>query len=109
MSIEFEVEDPRGRRIVCTQDVWRNHVTRRRPWMAKPEWIEFVKKAIQKPIGHIYLDANFPSRQVYYYRIMKPTRYLKVIVEFENDESDGQLITATPANNGKTGEKPIWP
>lgn len=110
MPIEFEVEDPRGRRIVCTQEVWRNHITRKRPWMSTPEWIEIVKKTLQEPLGPIYQDANDPSkRQVYYRRITSPTRYLKVIVEFESEESDGQLITATPANNGKTGERPIWP
>jgi hypothetical protein len=109
MPIEFEVIDPRGRRIVCSQDTWRNHVSKKRPWMSTPEWIEAVKKTLQEPLVYIYQDANFPNRHVYYRKQTNRTWYMKVIVEFKNEESIGELIAATPANSGKTGEKPIWP
>lgn len=108
MSIEFEVDDPRGYKVVCTQKIWRYKITKKRPWMNSEEWKNIVIETIKNPSMQIFQDANFENRYVYYRRIENRARYMKVVVAFDNEES-GEVITATPVNNGKAGEKPIWP
>jgi hypothetical protein len=77
--------------------------------MASPEWIELIKKTIREPLGYIYLDANFPLRHVYYHLIKSRGRYLKVVVEFKDEKSDGRVISAYPVDNAKDGERILWP
>jgi hypothetical protein len=56
MSDVFEAIDPRGRRVICSDDCWNNHILDSHPSMQNQE--AAVKEAIEKSIG-IYQDAHF--------------------------------------------------
>ena len=107
MSIEFIVDDPRGYKFVCTQKIWRYKITKKRTWMNSEEWKSVVIETIKDPIM-ICQDADFENRHCYYRLIKNHGRYMKVVVAFDS-EGSGEVVTATPANNGKAGEKSIWP
>jgi len=103
MPIEFEVIDRRGYRIVCTKETWRRK-TRKRPWMNSEEVIDIIKRTIEEPTMPLFKDADYDDRQVYYRRTNMRGKYMKVVVAFD-DKGNGEIITATPTNNGKPGEK----
>ncbi len=104
MSIQFTVVDPRGKRVICTEDCWTNHILSARSFMSG--WEEEIKKAIEKPTFGIYQDANREERHIYYCLTTKKDRYIKVVVGF--GENEGVVITAFPTNNMKSGEKLLW-
>lgn len=105
LNLIFETLDPRGKRVICPEDRWRLHVLAARPWLRS----EDVKQAIEHPTFGIFADAAHPGREIYYLRQFQAgsTRYLKVVVQFVNDE--GEVITAFPASAMKKGERLIWP
>ena len=105
MDVVFDVTDPRGKQVICTQDCWNNHILEARSWM--DGWEEYVAKAIEKPTFGIYEDANRPERNIYYLLHTKRDRYIKVVVSFDNEDK-GVVITAFPSDNMKAGEKLIW-
>jgi hypothetical protein len=102
----FEVIDPRGRRVICTEEVWNDHVLYNHPWMDGRE--EEVKAAIQKPSFGIYQDAGSEHRHVYYHLHKSKRYYIKVVVEFVEDTT-GKVITAFNPDSTKAGERLIWP
>ena len=105
MNIHFETVDPRGRRVICTREIWFDKILVKRPW--REGWGEVVRAAIESPSMPICKAADYEDRQVYYRRLNKNSpRYIKVIVDFENKES-GVLISAYPADSGKSVEMPI--
>jgi hypothetical protein len=63
----FEVDDPRGRKVGCTEDAWRVHVLGRHPEMAGQE--NEVVLTIRQPMFGIYQDADQMDRNVYYRRL----------------------------------------
>ena len=101
----FEVTDPRGRKVVCTEECWDWHILNARPWMEG--WEGRVSEAIEKPT-FIGQDVRKQNRQVYYRLRRREMRYIKVVVEFEGEEL-GTVITAFPADSPKRGERLIWP
>lgn len=105
MPIIFEVTDPRGYTVVCSDEIWNSHILANRPFMKGRE--EEVKATIQSPSFGIYQDANRQERQIYYRRYTGKQRYMKVVVAFI-DEDSGTVITAFPTDAMKTGEKLIW-
>jgi hypothetical protein len=105
MANKFEAQDPRGFTVVCTEDQWRWHVVDFHPDMEGDEGL--VKQAIENPSLGIFRDVDFGDRDVYYLRIRGKDQYIKVIVQF--DDENGSLITAFRANVPKAGEKMIWP
>lgn len=106
MSIVFEVTDPRGRNVVCTEDSWNEHILSNRPWMRG--WEDLVKDTIQNPYMGIFEDSDFNNRHIYYSRQQGRERYLKVVVQFDENET-GSVITAYTTDSPKRGEKLIWP
>jgi hypothetical protein len=101
----FEAIDPRGYKVICTEERWKLHVLDEHPSMANR--VDEVKEAIEKPfLGFIFQDASYENRQIYYGKA-EGIRYVKVVVEFDKEE--GVLITAYLATGMKAGEKLIWP
>jgi hypothetical protein len=77
----FEVTDPRGRVVMCTEECWTGHVLYNRPWMLG--WEDDVAQVIEHPLMGIFRDADFENRDIYYgFNPNKKDRYIKVIVEF---------------------------
>lgn len=104
MEVVFEVVDPRGKQVICTEYCWIDHILSNRPFMVGLE--SEVKVTIQKPTFGIYEDANRAERNIYYRLFSGKERYMKVVVSFS--DKDGTVITAFPTNNMKSGEKLIW-
>jgi hypothetical protein len=103
----FEVTDPRGWLVVCTQQCWYEHILDERPFMKG--WEDQLAKTITQP-NHdfIYQDVDFPERHVYYRKQPRKGYYLKVVVEFLPG-AVGEVVTAYPASAKKRGEVRIWP
>jgi hypothetical protein len=107
MPNKFEVTDPRGRIVICTEERWRWHiVSGHGKFMEGYE--EEVKQAIQTPVPGIYQDTQRKVRHNYYLRLPHSRKYIKVVVDF-TDETNGQVITAFKADSVKAGEILIWP
>ena len=107
-EIEFEAHDPRGLKVICYKRTWRSHIIRKRPIMDSKDYIELIINTITEPLGFIYQDSSYTSRQIYYQRNNLNGYYIKVVVEFI-DKEPGLIITATPVNNQKAGERIVWP
>ncbi len=104
MPVIFETIDPRGKKVICTEEVWLIHVLDGHPEMEGLE--DEVRRAIQEPLYMmIYEDKDYPERNIYYRQRNKHT-YIKVVVEFLKD--DGVLITAYLTDSVKPGEKLLW-
>jgi hypothetical protein len=107
MGIIFEATDPRGYKVICTEEIWYGKILTKRPFMAG--WEERVRRAIESPSLPIFQDATLENRHIYYRLSDKGShRYIKVVVAFHTEES-GRVISAYPCDSGKSGEKPIWP
>jgi hypothetical protein len=103
----IQTTDPRGQTVVCTHLRWVNHILAEHANMRGRE--SEVQRAIEQPVPVIYQDAQFSNRQVYYGHTTARVQYVKVVVEFEDDDEPGQVITAFVTDSGKSGEKPLWP
>jgi hypothetical protein len=101
----FEITDPRGYRVVCTEEGWK-HVLGSHPTMKG--WEDEVQAALKNPTVGIYQDADFLDRNVYYRLRPSGIRYIKVVVRIRS-ENEAELITAFPTFTSKAGEKLIWP
>src|SRR4051812_47583935 len=102
----FEVTDPRGYKVKCSETAWQ-HILGNRSYMVS--WIDEIKAAIEQPNMGIYQDVDFSDREIYYMLRMKgKDRYLKVVVEIQGSKA-GTVVTAFPTYTPKAGEKLIWP
>lgn len=107
MPHKFDVTDPRGYRIACSDWAWE-HIIGNRPYMDTPEWERDIQRAVENPTVGIFQDADFDDRCVYYrFRIEGANKFLKVVVRIEADKT-GVIVTAFPTFNKKPGEKLIW-
>src|SRR5688572_26058488 len=95
----LEVTDPRGRAIHCTDEQWQNHVLGRHSELTGKE--QEVSQAVQSPL-FICTDADFADREVYFYRKINQTLYLKVVVRFAEDSDVVYVVTPFYADSGKT-------
>jgi hypothetical protein len=101
----FEVTDPLGWTVICTEDRFNNHIVSHHPGMLGCE--DDIQQAIQSPdLGFVFQDAKRPERHIYYRANTNHTNYLKVVVEFDN--GSGRVITAFRTSSVKSGEKLIW-
>lgn len=105
MSNLFEVSDPRGRKVVCTEDCWNEHILFNRPWMIG--WEDEIQKAIEAPYMGIFQDNDFENREIYYGLSKGKERYIKIVVEFQ-EGNYGEVVTAFPTDSPKSGERLIW-
>ena len=105
MANIFEVTDCRGRRVVCSEEIWCDHILAGRSWMRG--WEPIVIEAIEHPT-YICEDRNRTEREVYYLlRTNGEARYIKVVVNFAAGEN-GSVVSAFPTDSGKAGERIIW-
>jgi hypothetical protein len=79
--------DPDGRRVVFDERT-EHHLARRRPQML--DHIQAILDTIARPDIHEHDPA--PRRERFFRRDLGPTRYLRVIVDF--NESPGFVVTA---------------
>lgn len=110
MSVHFETEDYKNRKIICAEDVWLYHILDEHEEMENEE--ENIKNTLSSPqYGHAFIDKNFANRRTYYKRIEKEDYFLKVVAQFENDDANGNgtLVTAYFTDQIKSGERPEWP
>lgn len=105
MAALFETTDPRGRKVILTEEVWQGHILWQRAFMEG--WEDEVKRAIEHPSLGIFADAHIPNREVYYLRRRSGVDLLKVVVDFSGDV--GIVVTAHPRNKPKPGERMLWP
>ncbi len=111
----FEVYDPLGRCVRCTDEQWTEHVVDGHPEMNGHE--RHVAEAIER--AHLIAKSGqHLHRNVYYAATQKSWRlseaYLRIVVEFEwksgGIEGDGTLISAFPVSGRKANEGQIlWP
>jgi hypothetical protein len=107
MSVLLEVIDPRGKKVILTEDQWVNHILDEHPYMKA--LLQEIKSAIETPyVGFIYEDSSLENRHIYYHRKITDDLYVKVVVGFGSNES-GEVITAFKTDSGKKGEDVIWP
>ena len=107
MSERFRAVDPRGRVVICTDEVWNDHICSGHPEMAGSE--DLVRAAIAEPqLELIYRDVDEDDRDVYYRRPPDKRYYIKVIVRFDRTRR-GLVITAYRTSSAKSGERIIWP
>ena len=102
MPNQFEVRDPEGRKIVCTDARW-THIITMRSFMYSYEMK--IRETLEKPTCRLK-DADYPNREVFYRLYKTSKRFMKVVVEFLGN--DGSVITAHPASSFKKGEEEIW-
>ncbi len=103
MNKVLEVVDPRGVRIVLTEENWKQHILRRHAEMAKR--LSLIEDALKNPFPCIYKDAIFENRLTYY---SKPDhKYIKVSVEMLS-ENYGEVRTAMRCSTCKKGEVIAW-
>jgi hypothetical protein len=106
MPNKFEVIDPRGKTVICTEDRWRWHiVSGHGKFMDGYE--DEVKQAIEAPTEGIFQDAVRTERHNYYLRLPRSRKYIKVVVDF-SDEDGGQVITAFKTDSVKQSETLLW-
>lgn len=104
MANHFEVNDPRGRKVVCTLETWQSHI------LLDHSEMDGCEELVMATIAHgtIYRDVRKDYRHVYYRRVKGKGYYIKVVVEFDDADS-GEVITAFRSRNRKPGERKIWP
>lgn len=82
-----ETVDPDGRRVVFDART-EYHLARRRPQML--DHIQAILNTIARPDIHEHDPA--PGRERFFRRDLGPTRYLRVVVDF--NQSPGFVVTA---------------
>jgi hypothetical protein len=106
MANSIEVDDCRGRKVVCSEENWCDKILGARPWMKG--WEKIVSNAVHAPL-FICEDSDFPNHRQAYYKLhqWKRNKYIKVVVVFTS-KKNGNIISAFPADSGKDGENVIW-
>jgi hypothetical protein len=75
-----ETTDPEGRRVVLADAVWREKIVRDHPEI--DTHMPDVLQAVTKP-DHVAGDPIFTARTRYYSRGVGPSRWLLVVVSYE--------------------------
>jgi hypothetical protein len=79
-QITAESTDPEGRRVVLADAVWREKIVRDHPEI--DTHMSDVLQAVSKP-DHVATDPIFSARIRYYARGVGPSRWLLVVVSYE--------------------------
>ena len=112
----FSVGDPRGLRVICTDERFFNHILGESDHSELRGREDLLRSAIEEPFS-IYRDADDASREIYYRPSELPAPlnrgYLRVVVEFRGRRRAariGYVITAYHSSSGpKKGEVILWP
>jgi hypothetical protein len=75
-----ETTDPEGRRVVLAEAVWREKIVRDHPEI--DTHMSDVLRAVTRP-DHVAADPIFDARTRYYARGVGPSRWLLVVVSYE--------------------------
>jgi hypothetical protein len=75
-----ETTDPEGRRVILADAVWRAKIARDHPEIDRH--LSEVLRAVTKP-DHVAVDPIFAERTRYYARGVGPSRWLLVVVSYE--------------------------
>ena len=84
--------DPSGRRVELDEERWQ-HIVQQHPRMAR--YVRSVMAAIRDPDR--ILPGDEPGEEFFYLEGEGPSRWLKVVVHFEEEE--GRIITAFPRSS----------
>ena len=85
----LETTDPAGTRVVLKDEVWREKIVR-----DHPEIVEHgadVLRAVSAP-DHVATDPIFEQRKRYYMRDVGPSRWLLVVVSYE--QTPARIVSA---------------
>lgn len=75
-----ETTDPAGARVVLGDAIWREKIIRDHPEIASH--LEDALRAVSTP-DHVAPDPSFEARTRYYARGVGPSRWLLVVVSYE--------------------------
>jgi hypothetical protein len=75
-----ETTDPAGRRVVLDAALWREKIVRDHPEIDAHN--KDALRAVSTP-DHVAPDPNFEARKRYYARGVGPSRWLLVVVSYE--------------------------
>ncbi len=95
-----EVSDPDGRAVVLLARIWEDKIIRDHPELG--DQVEPVLGTVSTP-DHVELDPR-EDRRRYYRRRVGPSRWLLVVVSFEQEP--GRIITALATRKDPTRWKP---
>lgn len=96
----FEVNDPRRRKIILSEEIWYGKILHKRPWMVDLE--DEIENTVISPLG-IFQDVTYKNREVYLSLRSKSKReYLKIVVRF-NIKKIGRIISVHTVTSGKSG------
>jgi hypothetical protein len=84
-----EVVDPSGSRVVLLGRLWREKVLRSHPELARH--LDAVVDTVLSP-DHVDADPVFEQRRRYYRRNAGPSRWLLVVVSYEQEPA--RIISA---------------
>lgn len=84
-----ETTDPDGARVVLKDDVWHEKIVRDHPEIA--EHRVDVLRALSVP-DHVAADPIFEQRTRYYARGVGPSRWLLVVVSYE--QTPARIVSA---------------
>jgi hypothetical protein len=87
--ITAETVDPDGRCVVLSDLVWREKIARDHPEIA--EHMSAVAEAVSAP-DHVASDPSFEARVRYYARGVGPSRWLLVVVSYE--QTPARIVSA---------------
>jgi len=111
-DIHFETIDFEGRRIICDELRWNDHIIGDpdHPYMEGTE--QEIIEALQDPAyGLRYYDRTYPNHRVYYKISKTKDYYTKVVVRFDNDKGEGigKVWTAYQPDSVTDSERPEFP
>jgi hypothetical protein len=98
-TVSQQTVDPDGRLVVFDAGS-HLHLARRRPWLL--DHIDVIMGAIARPDFHA--EDPIPGRERFYRRHIEPGRWLRVVVDY--DEDPAWVVTAAIQDNDPTGTKP---
>jgi hypothetical protein len=84
-----ETIDPSGARVVLKDEVWREKIVRDHPEMAGHK--SNVVQTVAQP-DHVASDPSFATRMRYYRRGIGPSRWLLVVVSYE--QTPARIVSA---------------
>lgn len=88
-DVSGETLDQSGTRVILLDRVWREKVLRDHPEL--DSHLDAVLRAVEAP-EHVEDDPVFPERRRYYLRGAGPSRWLMVVVSFEQEPA--RIISA---------------
>lgn len=108
-ELQIDTTDYRGRRIICAKNYWEAHIVECPHHAYMEDEVDSVIDALKNPYLRMrFIDDEYINRRCYYKLSYSRDYYTKVIVEFLNDqgEGEGRIITAYMPDSMKPTEKP---